>query len=103
MLCLLHEELRALLPLPLQQLLQTLRYGHVAIDATATEHRLQWIRRRRGIGCSSCIRLALRRIRGRRISHGLKEDLKTSALLTCLPGKGTPMNCEFMESAEYIE
>jgi len=39
---LLHEKLRALLPLALEQLLQTLRNGHVAVHTTA-EHRLQRI------------------------------------------------------------
>lgn len=35
---LLHEKLRALLPLALQQLLQTLRYGHIAVNAATAEH-----------------------------------------------------------------
>lgn len=87
MLCLLHEKLRALFPLPLKQLLQTLRYGHVAIDATATEHGLQWIWRRRGICCGSCIRLALKRMgrEGRSISKGMWQQEMTAYLLA---GKG---------------
>jgi len=46
---LLHEKLRALLPLALQQLLQTLRNGHVAVHAATAEHRLQRILSWRGV------------------------------------------------------